>query len=244
MLPIRYINLDRDVQRRECMEAEFSRLALEGERFPAVLWTALSAPEQAAMYSEALNASQFHKPLVNGEKGCYASHLGLWRWLLDSPHAALIVLEDDVRLRNDFGAVAEAISAREHNWDMVKLIGRNGLGKSEKLSARKPLCEGYSLVTYRRIPSLTAGYAISREGARKLLDKRKPFGRPIDVDLRHWWECDSLKVLGLDPAAIELDETSLESSIGAKIEEASLRNKWRKFQHKLNYSVKNTWYRK
>ena len=82
MPPIRYINLDRDTERRACMEAELQRAGLRGERFPALLWTALSETEQAGFYSAALNARQHHLPLVNGEKGCYASHLQLWRWLL------------------------------------------------------------------------------------------------------------------------------------------------------------------
>jgi glycosyl transferase family 25 len=243
MPPIRYINLDRDAERRQRMEAGLARLALHGERFPGVLWTALPAAEQARLYSAELNARRFHKPLVNGEKGCYASHLALWRWLLGSPHASVVVLEDDVRLRDDFGRVVEAIAALPApRWDMVKLIGRSGLGKREKPCHREPLCDGYTVQHYRRIPSLTAGYVINRRGAAKLLASRQPFGRPIDVDLRHWWECDRLAVLGLEPAVIELDETSLDSSIGTKVAEDGLGTKWRKFHHKLAYTLGNAWH--
>jgi len=243
MPPIRFINLERDAERRHRLEAELARLGLQGERFPAVLWTALSATDQARLYSATLNEQQFHKPLVNGEKGCYASHLALWQWLVDSAYGMAIVLEDDVRLRDDFGRVVEAIEALPaERWDMIKLIGRAGLGKREKLRGREPLCEGFALQHYRRVPSLTAGYAINRNGAAKLLASRLPFGRPIDVDLRHWWESEQLKVLGLDPAVIELDETSFESSIGAKVAEAGLQAKWRKFRHKVRYTLGNAWH--
>ena len=243
MPPIRFINLDRDDERRRRLDAELQRLGLAGERFPGVLWTALSESEQARLYSASLNESQFHKPLVNGEKGCYASHLALWRWLLDSPHESVVVLEDDVRLVDDFGRVCAAIAARPAaRWDMVKLIGRAGLGKAEKLRAREPLCPGYELQHYRRIPSLTAGYVINRQGAAKLLAHRLPFGRPIDVDLRHWWECDQLQVLGVEPAVIALDDTSFDSSIGSKASEQGLRSKWRKFRHKLHYTLGNAWH--
>lgn len=240
--PIRFINLDRDAERRQRLEAELSRLGLQGERFPGVLWTALSQAEQDRLYNAALNARQFHKPLVNGEKGCYASHLALWQWLLDSPHAAVVVLEDDVRLLADFGAVCAAVAAQpESRWDMVKLIGRAGIGKAEKLRSREPLCEGHSLQHYRRVPSLTAGYLINRRGAAKLLARRLPFGRPIDVDLRHWWESEHLRVLGVEPAVIALDETSLDSSIGSKASE-DLGRKWRKFRNKLHYTLGNAWH--
>jgi glycosyl transferase, family 25 len=243
MLPIRFINLDRDAERRQRMEAELLRHGLQGERFAGVLWTALSVTEQGTLYSESLNARQFHKPLVNGEKGCYASHLALWRWLLDSRHQAVVVLEDDVRLCADFGRVCDAIAALPaKRWDMVKLIGRAGIGKPEKLRRREMLCVGFELQHYRRVPSLTAGYVINREGAAKLLASRQPFGRPIDVDLRHWWESGGLQVLGIEPAIIELDETSLDSSIGTKALERGLSSKWRKFRHKLNYTLGNAWH--
>lgn len=235
-LPVVYINLASDTDRRARMEAEFARHAVPGERFEATRWTALPAAEQAARYSPTLNARQFHKPLVNGEKGCYASHLRCWQWLVDSPHAALVVLEDDVALKPEFAAVIAAIEQLAGGWDMVKLIGRD----SEKLRRTTPLLPGFSLIDYRRVPSLTAGYVISRSGAQKLLTSRIPFGRPIDVDLRHWWE-NALKIQGVVPAAIVLDETSLHSSIGAKVAD-SLAVKWRKFRHKAAYSLLNRWH--
>lgn len=234
MIPVLYINLDRDADRRVRMEAEFSRLGVPGQRFPAVLWTALPQAEQDALYSPALNAQQFHLPLVNGEKGCYASHLAAWQWLLDSEHPAVVVLEDDVALEPGFAAVVDAITALPAGWEMVKLIGRTGLGKAEKEVRKQDLAPGFSLVDYARVPSLTAGYVISRSGAAKLVASRKPFGRPIDVDLRHWWESDLL-IQGVVPAAIALDESSFQSSIGDK----PRGSRWRKFLHKAAYSFNN-----
>lgn len=244
MPPIRFINLDRDTERRRSMEAEFERLNLQAERFAAVLWASLPAAEQDRLYSSELNATQFHKPLVNGEKGCYASHLALWQWLIDSSFASLVVLEDDVQLSDDFAAVCAAIEALpDDRWDMVKLIGRSALGKPEKEVNSEPLCANHVLQRYRRVPSLTAGYVISRRGAEKLLATRQPFGRPIDVDLRHWWESDSLRILGVHPSVLSLDETSLASSIGSKVPEASFGVRWRKFRHKFNYTLANAWHR-
>lgn len=240
MPPVLYVNLDRDDARRLRMEAEFARLGLPGERFPATLWTALTDAEQSRYYSPAVNHQLFHKPLVNGEKGCYASHLRAWQWLLDSPHAALVVLEDDVRLKPEFGSVIDAIAALPAGWDMVKLLGRAATGKQEKLRGQRALIPGTELVDYARIPSLTAGYVISRSGAEKLVKSRLPFGRPIDVDLRHFWE-NGLVIQGVEPAAIELDETSFESSIGDK-PKGGLAARWRKFRHKAAYSVLNRWH--
>lgn len=237
--PILLINLDRDAERCARMQAEFARHGLQGERLPGVLWTALPQTEQDALYSPALNMRGFHKPLVNGEKGCYASHLKAWRWLLDSPHPAVVVLEDDVRLRPDFAAVLQSLAASREPWDMVKLIGRAEIGKREKAGAQTPLCEGHTLLRYRRVPSLTAGYVINRRGAEKLLATRIPFGRPVDVDLRYWWESQGLLMRGVSPAVIELDETSQDSSIGAKVDERSLGTKLRKAWLRTHYTLAN-----
>lgn len=240
--PIRYINLDRDAARRAAMEDEFARLGLSAERCAAVLWTALAPAQQEALYSPALNARQHHLPLANGEKGCYASHLALWRWLLASPHECLVVLEDDVQLLDDFAPVVRAVAALRTPWDMVKLIGRNGLGKPEKPAALGPLSATHQWLRYRRVPSLTAGYMLHRRGAAKLLAHRLPFGRPIDVDLRHWWECDRMQVLGVQPAVIALSETSLQSSVQADLKRLRPLQRWRKFLLKARYSIANAWH--
>jgi glycosyl transferase family 25 len=237
--PILFINLDRDAERCARMQAEFARHGLQGERLPGVLWTALPQTEQDALYSPALNARGFHKPLVNGEKGCYASHLKAWRWLLASPHAAAVVLEDDVRLRPAFAEVLQALAEGSECWDMVKLIGRAEIGKREKAKSQTSLCDGHVLLRYRRVPSLTAGYVIHRRGAEKLLATRQPFGRPVDVDLRYWWESQGLVMRGVSPALIELDETSQDSSIGANIAERGLTTKLRKAWLRTRYSVAN-----
>ncbi len=240
MLPIVYINLASDTTRRERMDAEFARHGLPGQRFDATRWTDLPPAEQARYYSAALNRAQFHKPLVNGEKGCYASHLRAWAALLESPDPAWVVLEDDVALTPALAPTLAALASSTGDWDMVKLIGR--LEGAQKTAAALPLSSGHELVRYRRVPSLTAGYVISRRGAQKLLASRQPFGRPIDVDLRHWWE-NGLDIRGVLPAVIELAETSFDSSIGDKPKDRSLAGQFRKFRHKAAYSLLNAWHR-
>ncbi len=238
-LPVFYINLARDAKRRHKIEAELARQGLKGTRFEAVWWADLDAAEQDRLYSGALNARQYHVALVNGEKGCYASHLRLWQQLLASDAPAMVVLEDDVVLKDGFAALLEAIgqSPQPWPWDMVKLIGR----ERDTFRGRSRLGQGAELVDYRRVPSLTAGYVISRQGAHKLCQSRQPFGRPIDVDLRYWWEND-LRVLGMAPAALALDETSLTSSIAGRSADPRAGQRWKKFRRQLVYSALNAWH--
>ena len=235
--PIVFINLARDEERRQRMQTALAPLPWPARRLDAVWWNDVPTGTQAQLYSEPLNARQYYKPLANGEKGCYASHIEAWRQLLASDAPALVVLEDDVRLNPGFADVVEAIVALHEPWDMVKLLGR----PREKVRSRRALLSGTDLVDYRRVPSMTAGYVISRAGATKLLAQRLPFGRPIDVDLRFWWECD-LRVLGVSPAAIALDETSFDSSIWQQRTAPTLRERWRKLLMKGALTLGNSWH--
>lgn len=236
-IPVFYINLDSDLARKQRMESEFKAFHLDANRLDAVRWTALSAQEQCLMYSESLNQQQFHVPLVAGEKGCYASHHKAWNWLVTSGSSAMVVLEDDVRLTPQLLTVISSLDTIDVEWDMIKLIGR----RNEKIRTRKPLSDGIDLIDYERIPSLTAGYIISREGAIKLSQNRKPFGRPIDVDLRYWWECD-MRILGVSPACLLLDDTSFTSSIGPKNLHRNWRIRFKKFRNKTKMTFFNMFY--
>lgn len=239
-LPLVFINLDKDSERRTRIEGQLAHLGLPGERLPAVWWKHLPPAEQSLLYSAERNHGLYYQPLVDGEKGCYASHIQAWRQLLASDAPALVVLEDDVRLTPQFADVVEAIAALQEPWDMVKLLGRD----REKVRSQRPLVPGTALVDYSRVPSMTAGYVVSRAGAAKLLAHRQPFGRPIDVDLRFWWECDQLRILGVSPSAIALDDTSEVSSIWDTRDTLTPGQRWRKFTMKLALTLGNAWHRR
>lgn len=234
-LPIVFINLDRDTTRRDLLEEQFQQHGVAAERLPATWWRDVPAAEQDHLYAAALNQQQYFKPLVDGEKGCYTSHVQAWRKLLNSSARAMVVLEDDVVLDNDFQKVILAISELEEQWDMIKLMGRP---KAEKILQQGPLTAEHHLIQYRRVPSFTAAYVVSRKGAQKLLKTRRPFGRPIDIDLRFWWEND-LQIFGVSPPVVHLDDISADSSIAGRDSGTTLKTRLRKLKMKAQLSLGN-----
>lgn len=232
--PIIYINLDKDSERRDRLQAQLQQLGLPAQRLPGVWWKNLSEQERSRYYNEELNAQQYYKPLVDGEKGCYGSHLKACQHLLDSDAPSLVVFEDDIRLLPTLPQALQAIEALPPGWDMIKLFGR----EDEKIAQQQPLAPGLALIRYQRVPSFATGYVISRRGAEKMLASRLPFGRPVDVDWRFWFEND-LHIYGVSPSVIALDDTSEVSSIWEKREPLTGVQRRRKFWMKLQLTLGN-----
>ena len=147
-LPIVYINLTKDTERQQRMSTQLAHMGLTAQRLPAVWWNDLPSALQQQHFSPALNERQYFKPMGNGEKGCYCSHLTAWRQLLDSSADAMVVFEDDVRLLPALPQALDRISElRPGSWDMVKLYGR----EHEKIATRRTLPDSpLELITYRR----------------------------------------------------------------------------------------------
>ena len=110
------INLDRSTARREAMEARLSALGLPYTRFSAIdgraEWDRLVASVDIAAFRRNVG-----REVLPGEIGCYASHLGVWQALLDSPHEVALILEDDVVFHDDFLPALDPVMDARDRWD-------------------------------------------------------------------------------------------------------------------------------
>ncbi|NML14169.1 glycosyltransferase family 25 protein [Azohydromonas caseinilytica] len=233
-LPVYVINMPSAVQRRRRMQAELQAAGIRPEWVNAVVGRELAPQALARLYAPDLNRRCFFRPLTPGEIGCYASHLKIWQLMVQRGQPCALVLEDDVSPGAELPVVLEALARRSDEWDMVKLVGR----EREAPRQRWPLVAGVDLVRYRRVPSLTGAYAISLEGARKLTRHLPPFGRPVDVDLRHHWE-HGLRLFGALPYPVQLNEESFTSTIGVNHRGLSWLQRLRKWRYQLEYSWNN-----
>ena len=233
------INLPSQEGRWVHVARQFALAGLKAERVEAVSGRDLSPERLVRLYSAALNRGQYHKPLCAGEVGCYASHLAAWQRLLDTPERHLAVFEDDILVAPDLAGVLDALEHSGDEWDMVKLVGR----PRERVRSRLAGIGTRELVTYARVPGLTSAYVVSRRGAEKLLHRRLPFGRPIDIDLRHWWECD-LRILGVVPYPVMAAPSSALTTIEGRRLPLDARTRFRKLVLQTRYLALNwqaTW---
>jgi glycosyl transferase family 25 len=92
-----------------------------------------------------------------------------------------------------------------------------------------------------RISNGSVAYLLSAGGARKLLERATPGGRPFDVQFKHWWDF-GLSIAGVVPG-VAGHSGGHESTIG---ERKSLDRPTgaglRRLRYKLAYSLARLWH--
>jgi glycosyl transferase family 25 len=132
-----------------------------------------------------------------GEVGCSASHLSIYKIIIDRGLPWALILEDDARIEKDcLNSVMHAVRAAPSDWDVIRLIEAS----SRPVQRLVDIGRGRALVRYLRIPRSTTGLVVSQSGARKLLTPRL-IKQPIDVEIRWPWQLD-LNVYGIHPPPI------------------------------------------
>ena len=168
------INLDRSTIRLGRMIDQFRDLGIRADRVSAI--DGRQVPEWMR--------DQFEdSPLSDGEVGCCASHMLVYKLMIERDLAHAIVIEDDAVLAPEFIRVAQAaIEAAPTGWDVIKLCNRPDMTTIELVRLNR-----HRLVRFSRQPESTVAYAISRSGAEKLLAPRHR-DKPIDTQMRMPWE--------------------------------------------------------
>jgi glycosyl transferase family 25 len=186
-IPAFYINLDRDLARRELLEQELLKVGISAERISAVNGRAV--PDWLLPF--------YDDRMGPGEVGCSASHLTICKAILETGLPFALVLEDDARIESDcLTAIECAVQMAPEDWDVIRLIESS----SRPSQVVAQIGSGRSLVRYLRVPRSTTGLVISASGAKKLLTPRL-VKEPIDVEIRWPWQLD-LNVYGIDPPPI------------------------------------------
>lgn len=150
--------------------------------------------------------------LTPNETACYMSHMSAWRQLLASSDKAACVLEDDVVLGDDFGALLAA--PLPPHFDLIKIETCHQTVSMDK--AALPM-GGRHLHRLRSRHLCTAGYIISRACAERLL--KIAITEPLDIEMFNHAAARHLCIYQLVPAVC-VQETQLGagdvSSIGAR----------------------------
>lgn len=167
-------------------------------------------------YSPAKNLLLMKRHLARGEIAVYLGHQKIWQMVLDRGISKALILEDDFRFVEGNAAVHVIATASQHlgQFDLIKLFD---------FRTRKPLTsmqeDGFELAIYRRPNSGLVGYLISADCCRKLLQRKQVF-RPVDEELRYWFE-KRIRIASIEPNPIADDGERLDGSILDRDREAT-----------------------
>uniref|UniRef100_A0AAY4B7U5 Glycosyl transferase family 25 domain-containing protein n=1 Tax=Denticeps clupeoides TaxID=299321 RepID=A0AAY4B7U5_9TELE len=177
------INLKRRLDRRQRMMNTLSVLGLEATLTDAVDGKALNTSQLQALGIEMMPGYKdpySGRVLTRGEIGCFLSHHATWSQVVEQDLQKVLVLEDDVRFEPFFKrrlkAIMDDVEKSKLNWDLI-YVGR------KRMQVKQPevSVEGVNNLVEADYSYWTLGYALSLQGARKLL-RVQPFCKMLPVD--------------------------------------------------------------
>lgn len=115
-----YINLDKDVERNEYMVDQFSKWNISNyERIAATSFDII--PDKA--YWRNFNIDQLTDKYIKGSLGCRNSHWRIMELSMERGYNKIMVLEDDVVIKEDPSDILNKNIDLLDNWDMLYFGG-------------------------------------------------------------------------------------------------------------------------
>lgn len=217
------INLDRSTERLKRAAQQIEATGSTFERISAVDGATLTDERIAEVFDAQTAKRRFQYDLTAGEIGCYLSHVKCWERIIDDNLDYAIILEDDLLLDSKFSSVISAIPQLKSGWHYLKL-SCPFKPRPYKTTETVKIHDGQevALVNYNKSPTGTVAQVVSREGAKRLLAKKPPFFRPIDIDLQWSWEI-GITIQGIVPYVADVSDEPSEIQRIAKRKELKQR---------------------
>ncbi|WP_417441793.1 glycosyltransferase family 25 protein [Idiomarina sp.] len=217
------INLDRSTERLQRASDQIEKTGFTFERVAAVDGATLTDDKIAEVFDAKTAKRRFQYNLTAGEIGCYLSHIKCWEKIIEDDLDYAVILEDDLLLDRQFASVISTIPQLKSDWHYLKLscpFKPRPYKATETVMGDDNL--DVSLVNYKKSPTGTVAQVVSREGAKRLLAKKPPFFRPIDIDLQWSWEV-GITIQGLVPYVADVSDEPSEIQRIAKRKELKQR---------------------
>jgi len=168
-------------------------------------------PEYHSRYSGEEAERRMGRQLSPGEIGCYASHISIWREMVDNRIDQALVIESDADLTAAGLRVIDAALRAPVDWDLIQLCWGACI-PSVWGSIR--LGDGYRLIRFARRTFLTAAYLISKTGAGELLRHSTRICMPVDFMMFGGKINKDIEIFGIYPRVIGLvDDEARTSSL-------------------------------
>ncbi|WP_010112649.1 glycosyltransferase family 25 protein [Acinetobacter sp. P8-3-8] len=137
-------------------------------------------------YDDQATQQALGRRLLNSELGCYLSHYGCVEKFLQSDADYLVVLEDDMKITEDFKKsvddVLEYLNTHQNlDWYLINLAA-----KKKKLSKDIMKFNDFALWHAYYFPIRGLGLIWSRKGAEEFIAMGKTMTMPVDIFFQTW----------------------------------------------------------
>ena len=192
------------------MAVEFARIGLDYEVWPAKDARTLTDEDREFVDRRQRDRLGLY-PIPDGSLANTLSQRAAMRDLVTNGPEMMAVFEDDARFDDKLPAVLGELEQLSGTFDIVKLQRRN---------LRRPfiptirMCSGHWLGRVRFADYGSDGYVITREAARRLLERTPRMVREIDQVLSRFWD-NGLNVLYINPPVVQedgLEDSQIEES--------------------------------
>lgn len=137
-------------------------------------------------YDDKVTQSILGRSMLNSELGCYLSHYGCVEKFLTTDADYLVVLEDDLKITQDFRKALDKIFEyfdENGNLDWYLL---NLASKKKKITRNIVNIDGFSMEKAYYFPIRGLGLVWSRRGAQEFFETAKNIQVPIDIFFQTW----------------------------------------------------------
>lgn len=195
------INLERARERRKQMAAEFARVGIEYEIWPAVDARLLTDEDRVFVDQDGRRRLGLY-PIPDGSLANTLSQRAAMRDLVENGPDMMAVFEDDARFDTALPEVLSALEGQSEPFDVVILQRRN---LRKRFIACTALTSGHKLGRVRFADYGSNGYVITRIAAERFLGNNHRMTREIDQTLSRFWD-NGLNVMYVDPPVVSHDE--------------------------------------
>ncbi len=204
------LNLDRSPDRWAAIGEDARTCGIDLIRVPAV--DGKTVPPQERVILDEAGFRRLHGKIpLDGEYGCYQTHLDAFDAFLASGADAAVIFEDDAQPLPTFRETLDAVLAVD-DWDIVKLM-------HHRMAVFSPV---RTLVAERKLGKAgfgptgsSAAYLINRRAARRLREKLVPMQLPYDIALERGWSF-GLRVRHVRPDLVRANPATKATLIGGR----------------------------
>ena len=183
--PIYVINLERAARRLDYISEQLIKHNIKFERIDAVEGVKLESRTLKNYQNQSKYTIQHYSMLSPGEIGCSLSWHKAWALVSNADNQAIIVLEDDVEISDNF---TQTISKLEKSLDKNIVIDLSG--KPGFLEKERKIVNGITLIRYSTPPLGNQGAIYGKNAAERLLANVAEFKSPSDTLRQMIWRHD------------------------------------------------------